>query len=87
MYYSTALRVSLKEMQVTMMYKNVQEFNADWQLPLAEQEIDEIVLDFTKMARKAKTLAAEAFKKQDVKSALRKRMAKPIHLVLYCVLT
>ena len=35
MYYSTALRVSLKEMQVTMMYKNVQEFNCDWQAPLA----------------------------------------------------
>lgn len=43
MYYSTALRVSLKEMQVTMMYKNVQEFNCDWQSPLAEQEIDEMI--------------------------------------------
>ena len=43
MLYSQALRVSLKEMQVTMMYKNVQEFNADWQLPLAEQEIDEMI--------------------------------------------
>lgn len=43
MYYSQALRVSLKEMQVTMMYKNVQEFNCDWQLPLAEQEIDEMI--------------------------------------------
>lgn len=43
MYYSTALRVSLKEMQVTMMYKNVQEFNCDWQAPLAEQEIDEMI--------------------------------------------
>ena len=43
MYYSTAL-VSLKEMQVTMMYKNVQEFpNCDWQAPLAEQEIDEMI--------------------------------------------
>lgn len=43
MLYSQALRVSLKEMQVTMMYKNVQEFNVDWQLPLAEQEIDEMI--------------------------------------------
>lgn len=43
MYYSTALRVSLKEMQVTMMYKNVQEFNCDWQAPLAKQEIDEMI--------------------------------------------
>ena len=43
MLYSKALRVSLKEMQVTMMYKNVQEFNSDWQAPLALQEIDEMI--------------------------------------------
>ena len=43
MLYSQALRVSLKEMQVTMMYKNVQEFNVDWQLPLAEYEIDDMI--------------------------------------------
>lgn len=43
MLYSQALRVSLKEMQVTMMYKNVQEFNADWQAPLAKHEIDEMI--------------------------------------------
>lgn len=43
MLYSQALRVSLKEMQVTMMYKNVQEFNCDWQAPLAEQEIDDMI--------------------------------------------
>ena len=43
MLYSQALRVSLKEMQVTMMYKNVQEFNVDWQFPLAEQEIDDMI--------------------------------------------
>ena len=43
MLYSQALRVSLKEMQVTMMYKNVQEFNVDWELPLAEHEIDEMI--------------------------------------------
>ena len=43
MLYSKALRVSLKEMQVTMMYKNVQEFNCDWQSPLALQEIDNMI--------------------------------------------
>lgn len=43
MLYSQALRVSLKEMQVTMMYKNVQEFNVDWTLPLAEQEIEDMI--------------------------------------------
>ena len=43
MYYSTALRVSLKEMQVTMMYKNVQEFNADWEAPLSQFEIDDMI--------------------------------------------
>ena len=30
-------------MQVTMMYKNVQEFNCDWQSPLALQEIDDMI--------------------------------------------
>lgn len=43
MLYSQALRVSLKEMQVTMMYKNVQEFNADWQAPLSQFEIDDMI--------------------------------------------
>lgn len=43
MLYSKALRVSLKEMQVTMMYKNVQEFNCDWRLPLATNEIDSMI--------------------------------------------
>lgn len=43
MLYSKALRVSLKEMQVTMMYKNVQEFNHDWQQPLIEREIDPMI--------------------------------------------
>ena len=43
MLYSKALRVSLKEMQVTMMYKNVQEFNCDWQSPLTLQEIDDMI--------------------------------------------
>lgn len=43
MLYSQALRVSLKEMQVTMMYKNVQEFNCNWQIPLATTEIDSMI--------------------------------------------
>lgn len=43
MLYSKALRVSLKEMQVTMMYKNVQEFNIDWEQPLLEKQIDEMI--------------------------------------------
>ena len=43
MLYSKALRVSLKEMQVTMMYKNVQEFICDWSLPLQLNEIDDMI--------------------------------------------
>ena len=43
MLYSKALRVSLKEMQVTMMYKNVQEFVCDWNLPLQVTEIDSMI--------------------------------------------
>lgn len=43
MLYSKALRVSLKEMQVTMMYKNVQEFNQDWNKNLSTQDIDSMI--------------------------------------------
>ncbi len=43
MLYSQALRVSLKEMQVTMMYKNVQEFSVDWTEPLPISRIDEMI--------------------------------------------
>lgn len=46
MLYSNKLRVSLKEMQVTMMYKNVQEFSAnedDWNVDLQEDEIDSMI--------------------------------------------
>ena len=43
MLYSKALRVSLKEMQVTMMYKNVQEFNQDWNDFLAKSDINSII--------------------------------------------
>ena len=43
MLYSKALRVSLKEMQVTMMYHNVQEFVVDWQKDLPKEEIDSMI--------------------------------------------
>lgn len=43
MLYSNKLRVSLKEMQVTMQYKNVQEFVCDWRADLPEKEIDSMI--------------------------------------------
>lgn len=43
MMFSQQLRVSLKEMQITMMYKNVQEYNHDWEAPLDESEIDSMI--------------------------------------------
>ena len=43
MLYSTKLRVSLKEMQVTMQYPNVQEFLYDWDAPLIESKFDEMI--------------------------------------------
>lgn len=43
MLYSKALRVSLKEMQVTMHYKNVEEFVVDWQQDLPEKDIDNLI--------------------------------------------
>jgi len=43
MLYSNKLRVSLKEMQVTMEYPNVQEFIEDWNKPLAIEKIDEMI--------------------------------------------
>jgi len=43
MLYSKALRVSLKEMQVTMMYPNVQEFVVDWQEPLPLNKINKMI--------------------------------------------
>lgn len=43
MLYSKALRVSLKEMEITMMYKNVQEFNLDWNKNLQEEDIDSMI--------------------------------------------
>ena len=43
MLYSTKLRVSLKEMQVTMQYPNVQEFLYDWDTPLIESKFDKMI--------------------------------------------
>ena len=43
MLYSNKLRVSLKEMQVTMHYDNVQEFTADWQQDLPIEQIDSMI--------------------------------------------
>lgn len=43
MLYSTALRVSLKEMQITMHYSNVREFITDWKAPLDIEKIDDMI--------------------------------------------
>lgn len=43
MLYSSKLRVSLKEIQVTMQYKNVQEFVTDWQIDLQEDQFDAMI--------------------------------------------
>ena len=43
MLYSNKLRVGFKEIQVTMQYKNVQEFVADWQADLPENQIDSMI--------------------------------------------
>ena len=43
MLYSNKLRVGLKEIQVTMQYKNVQEFVTDWQADLPEDQIDSMI--------------------------------------------
>lgn len=43
MLYSNKLRVGLKEIQVTMQYKNVQEFVADWQADLPDNQIDSMI--------------------------------------------
>ena len=43
MLYSQALRVSLKEMQVTMQYKNVEEFVVDWHQDLPEKDMNRLI--------------------------------------------
>ena len=40
MLFSSKLRVGLKEMQVTMKFHNVQEYEGDFNLPLPDSEID-----------------------------------------------
>ena len=43
MLYSQKLRVGLKEMQVTMQYSNVQEYEGDFNKPLPVSEIDNMI--------------------------------------------
>ena len=43
MQFSQKLRVGLKTMQVTMHYKNVQEYNGDFDQPLPVDKIDEMI--------------------------------------------
>ena len=43
MLYSNKLRVGLKEIQVTMQYKNVQEFVCDWSKPLPVEDFDSMI--------------------------------------------
>lgn len=43
MLYSNKLRVGLKEIQVTMQYKNVQEFVCDWGKPLSIEDFDSMI--------------------------------------------
>lgn len=44
MQFSSKLRVGLKEMQMTMHYENVQEYNGDFNNWLSNTEIDEMIL-------------------------------------------
>lgn len=43
MLFSDKLRVGLKEIQATMEYENVQEFEHDWELPLPLNSIDKMI--------------------------------------------
>lgn len=43
MLYSSKLRVGLKEMQVTMQYPNVEEYSGDFNQPLPDSEIDDML--------------------------------------------
>lgn len=43
MMFSSKLRVGLKEMQITMFYPNVQEYDGDFNAPLPESEIDHMI--------------------------------------------
>lgn len=43
MLFSKNLRVGLKEMQVTMKFRNVQEYNGDFSKPIKKEDIDEMI--------------------------------------------
>ena len=43
MQFSSKLRVGLKEMQVTMLYENVQEYDGDFNKPIPEDSIDDMI--------------------------------------------
>ena len=43
MQFSSKLRVGLKEMQLTMNYKNVQEYSGSFDLPIEDSDIDEMI--------------------------------------------
>lgn len=43
MLFSEKLRVGLKEMQLSMQYKNVQEYSGDFNLSISENEIDKMI--------------------------------------------
>ena len=43
MQFSSKLRVGLKEMQLTMHYKNVQEYSGSFDLPIENSDIDEMI--------------------------------------------
>lgn len=43
MQFSSKLRVGLKEMQVTMLYENVQEYDGDFNKPISEDSIDDMI--------------------------------------------
>lgn len=43
MQFSSKLRVGLKEMQLTMHYKNVQEYSDSFDLPIEDSDIDEMI--------------------------------------------
>lgn len=68
MMFSNKLRVGLKELQVTMEYKNVQEFDGDFRRPLPVNRIDECL----------------AYNRNDVESScvLLERLQKDIELRL-----
>lgn len=43
MQFSSKKRMGLKEMQLTMHYKNVQEYDGSFDEPITNEEIDEVI--------------------------------------------